>query len=657
MPTTGALRCRSAAEPWKGALKAKTPPSAATSQYPPVARSTAMPTIGCVERGAGQRAVAGGRTEGGDVTGPVHLVVAGAVVEGGTAHHRARGQVARAGRGDRTGGGRPGAGQRLEPQVGVGRHLGGTGHADPATGDGLQRLDGAVVLGLLDGGQALGRGHRDHDDVPPLRLVTVAGGQQVVVGRQRHVVERRRVRHPEGRGQQRQVDRGRVVDAGDHRRGTACRPPGGSSTAGPGCTAGRSGRWSPWGSGASGRTRPGGTEVGSAPASQPVDECTVPGGRAAVERLRVEGVDVLAVDPVVADADVLAVRRGGAAVVLQVVDGRARLHLAGRRGGRGRWRRPGPGGRWPSGRRPGRPAPCRPAPGRTGRRWWAPTTALEAADGGVDGRHAGQRGEGGRIGGGDDLDVPPLGQPAVAGPDHVVVGRDRARCTGSTATGYPGARRRWPTGRWSADGRCRWPWPCTGWPARWRTAAPGCTACHRGSCCRSRSRRVTVRSGRRDDGPAADFAAGGGVGGDGGVAVVVLRVEEVDVGAVVVAVGLADLTAGRGVVAAVVAQRVDGRARVTRRRHHGGTSPQRTRRGGRPYAPVRPPANVSRRTSEPRAMPPLSVVVCVNVPVKWITLSGRHVDDVSHGYWGLRRSHPRMSRQPCKENSTQVTDY
>ena len=33
-------------EPKNGALKAKTPPSDATSQYPPVAPSAAMPTTG-----------------------------------------------------------------------------------------------------------------------------------------------------------------------------------------------------------------------------------------------------------------------------------------------------------------------------------------------------------------------------------------------------------------------------------------------------------------------------------------------------------------------------------------------------------------------------------------------------------------------------------
>ena len=57
-------------------------------------------------------------------------------------------------------------------------------------------------------------------------------------------------------------------------------------------------------------------------------------GGAAVERLGVEGFDVLALDPVLADAQVLAVRGGGPAVVHEVVEGGARLDLAGRRGGR-----------------------------------------------------------------------------------------------------------------------------------------------------------------------------------------------------------------------------------------------------------------------------------------------------------------------------------
>ena len=33
-------------DPWNGAPKAKMPPSEATSQYPPVAASVAMPTTG-----------------------------------------------------------------------------------------------------------------------------------------------------------------------------------------------------------------------------------------------------------------------------------------------------------------------------------------------------------------------------------------------------------------------------------------------------------------------------------------------------------------------------------------------------------------------------------------------------------------------------------
>ena len=46
MPTMGLLRVRFPVEPWKGLLKLNTPPSEATVQYPPVAPSAAMPTIG-----------------------------------------------------------------------------------------------------------------------------------------------------------------------------------------------------------------------------------------------------------------------------------------------------------------------------------------------------------------------------------------------------------------------------------------------------------------------------------------------------------------------------------------------------------------------------------------------------------------------------------
>ena len=208
---------------------------------------------------------------------------------------------------------------------------------------------------------------------------------------------------------------------------------------------------------------PGGTEVGCGAgltAGRRVDRCR---RGAAVERLGVEGVDVLALDPVVADADVLAVRRRGPAVV------RAGCRTwcptrpgwpagAAGRGGHRRSRGCGGGQVGGLGGRHG----ARAGPGRTGRRWSGTDTAFEAPTRGVDGRHAGQGGERGRVGGGDHLDVPPLGQAAVAGADHVVVRRDRHVVEAARATGCPAGRRRWPTGRWSAGGRCRWPWPCTG---------------------------------------------------------------------------------------------------------------------------------------------------------------------------------------------------
>ena len=46
MATIGWLRCSEPAEPRNGASKLKTPPSEATSQYPPVRLSAAMATMG-----------------------------------------------------------------------------------------------------------------------------------------------------------------------------------------------------------------------------------------------------------------------------------------------------------------------------------------------------------------------------------------------------------------------------------------------------------------------------------------------------------------------------------------------------------------------------------------------------------------------------------
>jgi len=48
MATTPRLSTRPPVDPAKGASKANTPPSAATSQYPPVAVSRAIPTTGRV---------------------------------------------------------------------------------------------------------------------------------------------------------------------------------------------------------------------------------------------------------------------------------------------------------------------------------------------------------------------------------------------------------------------------------------------------------------------------------------------------------------------------------------------------------------------------------------------------------------------------------
>ena len=87
---------------------------------------------------------------------------------------------------------------------------------------------------------------------------------------------------------------------------------------------------------------PGGTEVGSEPASHPRGVDGHRGGSAVV-LLRVERLHVLSVDPVSADADVLAVGCGGPAVVHQVVEGRSRFDLA-RRWCAGAAGTAGPGG-------------------------------------------------------------------------------------------------------------------------------------------------------------------------------------------------------------------------------------------------------------------------------------------------------------------------
>ena len=321
-------------------------------------------------------------------------------------------------------------------------------------------------------------------------------------------------------------------------------------TAAPGCTAGR---WSRWpGSGRVGRSGNrrvphvrrdrGGVGSGLAP-GRGVDGHR---RRAAVERLGVERLDVLALDPVVADPDVLAVGGGGAAVVHQVVEGGARLHLAGRgsrrRGRHGRAREV----RWRSGWPPWRRRACPAEPGRTGRHWSGRETAVAAGHRGVDGTDAGQRGERGRDRGGDDLDIPPLGEAAVAGADDMVVRRDRhvghARRRRVTRQG----RRRSGRGRWSAGGRCRWPSRCTGWAADWRTAEPGCRGCRCAWCSRVM---VPLPADVPDwgwaDGPApASQPVRWPQASRAGVAVVVLAVEQVDIGPVVVAVGLADLATG-----------------------------------------------------------------------------------------------------------------
>ena len=187
---------------------------------------------------------------------------------------------------------------------------------------------------------------------------------------------------------------------------------------------------------------------------------------------------------------------------------------------------------------------------------------------------------------------------------------------------------------------------------RRRTAAPGCTACRRGWCCRSRSRRATVPSGRREDGPLPTSQPVDRVGGDGGVAVVVLRVEEVHVGAVVVAVGLADLATGRGVVAAVVPQRVDGRAGVadgcgsgslrrrgSRGRGGGASSGQSTRQ-----------CQEENERSEKQYHCPRSPIYVNGQSSGSPFLDGSRNRE-PHDHWEIRRSHPRMARQAFRRNT------
>ena len=72
-----------------------------------------------------------------------------------------------------------------------------------------------VTLGALHRSKPRRRGHRDDDDIPPLRLVTVAGSQEVVVSRKGGRCSATRLGQGQSRRQLREVDRRWVVDAGD----------------------------------------------------------------------------------------------------------------------------------------------------------------------------------------------------------------------------------------------------------------------------------------------------------------------------------------------------------------------------------------------------------------------------------------------------------
>ena len=64
MATTGLVSLTAPIDPKNGASKAKTPPSDATVQYPPVAGSAAMPTMGLLSLTPAHRPVEAGVAEG-----------------------------------------------------------------------------------------------------------------------------------------------------------------------------------------------------------------------------------------------------------------------------------------------------------------------------------------------------------------------------------------------------------------------------------------------------------------------------------------------------------------------------------------------------------------------------------------------------------------
>ena len=192
-------------------------------------------------------------------------------------------------------------------------------------------------------------------------------------------------------------------------------------------------------------------------------------GRGAEVGLGVEGLYVLAFDPVLADADVLTVWRGGTAVVLEVVEGgSSSTWLAGGAAGAAgkAGARRGGGGQVGSHR-------CGQGQGSTwkNRKALVGTAMADAAVPlpGVDGGEAGQLVERGQARRGDDLDVPPLGRPLFRVP---TTWSWAGMATSATARRRASREARDdPGGRWLGDGRCRWRWPCTrvgGWGRRWR---------------------------------------------------------------------------------------------------------------------------------------------------------------------------------------------